>query len=225
MGPLTLATADGSALLLDADADQVTLRAGSPPVESRCTVDELLGGHLDEAITRALDLRALVESIARLTLRRRGETVRAPSAADAGRPSVAHCYEFGRGVPKAAWLMGREVWVHAAGRRFEASLDELLARGFPPDIAADLGEDVVRTISDAVARLNPLPCLCDTGALTPQEHGTLDEIARRQHPFAPIDVQCVVGRCRVCRLGWTFESAGDSHYSYRYDAHPFLPWP
>lgn len=204
------------------DDGAVILRAGSPATARRCTVDELVAGQLDLAVVRAFDLRVLVEALARLILRQRGEAVRAPTAADGGRPSVSHLYGFGRGVPKAVWLMGRNVWADAAGRRYQATFEDFLAAGFPADTATDLGLEVVQRVTAAVRQLAPLPCKCDTGVETPDQHGTLDEIVRRQHPFAPIDVSAVVGRCRVCGRGWTFEAAGDSHYSYSYEVHPFV---
>ena len=73
-------------------------------------------------------------------------------------------------------------------------------------------------VSGAVASFS---CLCETGAQTPEQHGSFESIDRRAHPFAPMDVTAVVGRCQVCKRGWTFEASGDSHYSYSYEVHAF----
>ncbi len=99
-----------------------------------------------------------------------------------------------------------------------------------------IGDDFLTgTLNDAVLRtfdlmtlvearaLSPLPCFCGTGWRRFHEHDALLNLARCQHPRAPIDHKAMTARCRICGRWWTLEEMGDSHYSYHYSVRQFEP--
>jgi hypothetical protein len=200
--------------------DQGTVRYTHGEQTQRCTGEDFLQGALDRAIVQALELRALVEAAARLRLHLRAEVVKPQQALH--RATIDYVYSFGRRELRCVWIMGRNVWADGGGERYEGTFESFLKSGFPQAIAAHLGAQTVRKVTDAVSSVAHYPCLCATGAQTPSQLGSFESIDQRTHPFAPMEVSVTVGRCVVCGRGWTFECSGDSHYGYSYAVHEFV---
>ncbi|MGZ3420783.1 MAG: hypothetical protein ACXVEF_39295 [Polyangiales bacterium] len=138
------------------------------------------------------------------------------------RKSVRRQFGGGRGATWWAFIQGR-VLTFRDVREPEArelTLEELVERGLPASSAEIAGEQAAAMIESARALVD-LPCMCGTGAETPEQHGTIWTMVSRADFSAPIDCTVTVGRCKVCGRGWTFEAAGDSMYSYHYRVERF----
>jgi hypothetical protein len=137
--------------------------------------------------------------------------------------SVPRIFTPGRGSGGCVWILGRTVRTMSVAptRVPDVTFEELLRVGYPSDVADALGAAIVEEVTAAVTRLVPLRCMCNTGAETPDQHGTIVTLAAGQNPDAPIDDRTTIGYCSVCGRGWMFNECGDSHYSYRYSVEPF----
>lgn len=189
----------------------------------RVTVEEFRAGKLDDALLERFGLAPLVESLGRLEVASRNLQVSSTAGDHADRSPVQRTWSFGRGNPCAVWIRGRRVSAMAGDISYEAPFEIHLATGFPAALAERLGEDIVARVNGAVGSLAPLPCMCHTGAFELSHHGSLDILASKSDPRAPVEVQATVARCTVCGQGWLFESSGDSHYSFTYSAREFEP--
>ena len=94
------------------------------------------------------------------------------------------------------------------------TFEEFLEKGFPQEYEEVIGEDTMNRFKAAISKLQPLPCMCETGAKTIDQHGSIRYILRRNHPFASIDHSITLGQCTVCKQRLAFSKSGDSHYSY-----------
>jgi hypothetical protein len=151
----------------------------------------------------------------------------APNISLQGRSSVSRYFSdnMGRGASNYnVWIMGREAWIDVKGQaRLTLALSEL-AKGKLPGAQGSVLGFAANELFDAAQKLSPLPCFCGTGAETPEQHGTIDEIiSSRQHPDATCDHLVTIGRCSVCYRGYTFTKSGDSHYSYSFYVRDFPP--
>lgn len=112
-------------------------------------------------------------------------------------------------------ILGRTVRVRfSGGETINASLDELAVSSLSADHQARLGAETVAWLARAVAVLQPLACMCHTGARTTGQHGSIRHLTGAQEPMAPVEDYTWVGVCTVCGQWWTFNRAGDSHYSF-----------
>ncbi len=151
-----------------------------------------------------------------------------PDSSLQGRHSVTRYFSDNMGRGSVGnyniWLMGREAWIDVKGQpRLVMSLSEMAKGKFPSAQRAVLGS-MTNLLIDIAQKLDPLPCLCGTGAETPEQHGTIESIiSHRQHPNAPIEHVVTIGRCTVCHRGYTFTKSGDSHYSYSFYVREFPP--
>jgi hypothetical protein len=162
-----------------------------------------------------VDLIALVEARA---LEKLGGVVPPDPPPLPPRPQVPRVFSFGRGDPRCVWIFGRQVSASADGLSGDASFEDFLVHGFPPDIAAKLGAECVARVTAAVSSLAPLPCMCETGAETVEQHGTIEHLASADNPESYVDDRASCGRCRVCGRIWTFEVSGDPYYEMHYRA-------
>jgi hypothetical protein len=112
------------------------------------------------------------------------------------------------------WLHGRNVIIspveqpRTVQRMADVSRDGLSAehRQALGDVHADAAEKAVRA-------LDPMPCMCGTGCLTPNEHGTLQMLSRCTVPDIPVDQVAQTGRCTTCGRWWTFEEISAFRYA------------
>ncbi|MCA9536372.1 MAG: hypothetical protein KC593_21970 [Myxococcales bacterium] len=173
-------------------------------------------GALHEEVLAAFDFQTLVEALAlalpdAAPLRRDG----APEG-ERGRSSTPRVFGGGRGSSGVVFILGRRVSGHALEHRFDLSFEEFLRDGLLPAAASAIGADDLEKVRSAVRQLSALDCMCDTGCETPEQHGGLVSLIRRDHPAATVDFNVTVARCQVCGGLWSFQSVGDSHYSYEY---------
>jgi hypothetical protein len=202
--------------LLVLEARGLTLSRGDDV--QRVSVAEFAAGALNDEVLAAFDFRTLVEALAlSLPASAALQGHRVP-AANVGRPRVPRVYGGGRGAAWVVFILGRRVSGRALDQPFDLSFEDLLQHGFPAEVTACLGEEQVTTITRAVWQLTPLPCMCDTGCETQDQHGRTTSLLRRDHPHANVEFHVTVSQCDVCGSLWSWEVTGDSHYSYQCDA-------
>lgn len=184
----------------------------------RVSLAEFAGGALNDEVLTAFDFATLVEALALALPTSVALFEHGVPGASVGRPSAPRVFGGGRGAAWVVFLLGRRVSGRVVDETFDLGFDELLAHGFPPAVSACLGEEQAATITSAVQRLSPLPCMCDTGCETQEQHGRTTSLLRRDHPLANVEFHVTVAQCDVCRSLWSFQVTGDSHYSYDYTA-------
>lgn len=188
----------------------------------RVCVDDFMKGELFESVVRSFSLLTAVEIctvISEDLYNFLPETV----IYNDHRYAVSHCFGGGRGADWTVWFFGKTVRVSARDcvKIPDMTFLEYLQSGFPADIQKVIGDENIQRITSTIRVLEPLSCMCATGLERPHEHGTLRHIMYKQHPFAPIDSSITVGQCTVCGQRWSFQEAGDPHYSYQYSVTPF----
>jgi hypothetical protein len=148
----------------------------------------------------------------------------ADRASLAGRPRVRFSWSNPRGVPGAAWIMGRTVRVSLPGipKTPDIPFASILSGGFPKEVLRAMPMGWADEIVQSVQRLAPLPCFCGTGFERNLEHDALAYGPQVQHPNAPVDFTVMATRCQVCGLRWLLEESGDSHYEYHYRVSPWV---
>ncbi len=163
------------------------------------------------------DLRAEAREGARKLALARPTTAPEPSIC------VPRVFSPGRGGGQCVWILGRIVRTMSTAptKVPDLTFEEFLAAGYPEDVAVALGTERVAQVTAAVSQLAPRSCMCDTGAQTPGQHGTIRTLASAQNPNATVDDRTTIGFCTVCRRAWVFNEAGDAHYEYFYSVEPF----
>ncbi len=202
--------------LLVLQASGVTLTRGDD-VQRVCAA-EFAAGALNDEVLAAFDFRTLVEALALALPASVALLERGVPAANVGRPRVPRVFGGGCGAAWVVFILGRRVSGRALDQPFDISFEELLQLGLPAAASACLGEEQVATITRAVQQLTPLPCMCDTGCETQDQHGRTTSLIRRDHPHANVEFHVTVAQCDVCGSLWSFQVTGDSHYSYQCDA-------
>ena len=195
------------------------------PSQETCSGDAFLEGALNERVLSIFGLMTLTEALALLTEARLPAEQRPPpaeTASLAGRPRFVRDEAFSDASGRV-WFFGRTLAVDAKGRpRVALPLAAVASDGLGV-LRATLSAALADVVEEAARQLLPLPCLCGTGCQRLHEHDALVSLIRRQHPHAPIDISATVAWCRVCARWWTYEAAGDSHYSYHYTVRQFQP--
>lgn len=218
---MTTTWEDYSGHRLSIEADTVLLQ----PSKETCSGDAFLEGALNERVLSIFNLMVLTEALALLTEARLPAEQRSPPAettALRGRPWFVRDEAFSD-ASGMVWFFGRTLAVDARGHpRVELPLGAVARAGLGT-LRATLSPELAAAVEQAAQLLAPLPCLCGTGCQRLHEHDALVSLVRRQHPHAPIDHSATVAWCRVCARWWTYEEAGDSHYSYHYTVRQFRP--
>jgi hypothetical protein len=208
---------------LDWTAEAITLRSSSGEPQA-CTPNELVAGALQTPIVEQMSLQVLAEALA---LSRYPEDVRAhpPLAGEdlRGLPSPDRVFGGRRGQSYVVWIWGRAVQIRVDSQKDDLhdTLAAIAERGIPAPYREGLPEATVEQVTRAARELAPLSCMCHTYARRTEEHGSIHTLVRIDHPFAPIEDYAEVGYCTVCYRWWTFETSGDSYYSYNYEASRF----
>jgi hypothetical protein len=127
---------------------------------------------------------------------------------------IPRIFSFGRGDPRCVWIFGKRVSATADELRHDATFEQFLADGFPAALAEKLGAATVASVRDAVEALAPLACMCDTGAQTVDQHGTVT-CSKSEQEFMTL---ILTGQCTVCGRRWRFEESGDPYYEMHYTA-------
>lgn len=188
----------------------------------RVGLAEFSGGALHDPIVDAFDFPTLVEALA-LALPSSKALLEGGVPSDPlHRPKVVRVHGGGRGAAWVVFLLGRTVSGRALGEPFVLSFDDLLARGLPSSVASVIGTETAAAVTHAVEQLAPLPCMCDTGCETQDQHGTTTSLLRRENPHAACEFHVSVAQCSVCQRLWSFQMVGDSHYSYQCSARPVV---
>jgi len=206
---------------LSIEADTVLLL----PSQETCSGAAFLQGALNERVLSIFKLMTLTEALALLTEARLPAEQR-PMPAETtsldGRPRFVRDEAFAD-ASGLVWFFGRTLAVDARGQaRVELPLGAVARDGLGT-LRAALSTELADAVEQAAQQLAPLPCLCGTGCQRLHEHDALVSLVRRQHPHAPIDHSATVAWCRVCGRWWTYEEAGDAHYSYHYTVRQFQP--
>ena len=124
-----------------------------------------------------------------------------------------------------AWILGRTVRLSARSleEALDLGFDEVVASGLPAAFTRACGEEQAGAIVLAVQELQPLECMCGTGAATSPQHGDLRELSRVTEPRSMTEHTATCARCEVCGRWWSLEAHGDSHYSFSYYIDGFDP--
>ena len=191
------------------------------------TWDAVLSGALDRFIVEVFEIATLAEVYAVLQEARlpADQRILIRSQEPLHRPRIPRLFGGGRGSKFCVWLRnGKVIASVEAQPRYEEKYMKFLESGFPLPLQQALGAltDVAAIVA-GVQALTALPCDCGTGCEEIEHHRTLQTFGRVNHPFAPIECWATVGRCWVCGQAWTFEGAGDSHYSYTFSVRSFSP--
>lgn len=110
-----------------------------------------------------------------------------------------------RGDPRTdRWTIhGRTVIVMVASAPFTAPIEVVTRGHLPPEV--QLPEDIERRLVQAATSLAPLPCMCDTGVRTAEEHGSVRTVVSITRGAESASV----ARCTVCGRSWTFAEGPD----------------
>lgn len=197
--------------------DAMTLATGTEV--TTWPLDQVRTPAVRDAVLAAFDIETWVELAAAVS----GRGPRTPRPADERRPQVERARSPGRGGGWSMHILGRRVSVRASELKHEGTLEAIRDDGLPPALAAVIPADELASLARAVTALADLPCMCGTGAMTPDQHGTLFVVATGVDPNCPMQQQISCGYCTVCDRWWTFSEEGDSHYSFHYSVRAFDP--
>ena len=181
-------------------------------------------GMLFEYVVRTFSFRIAVE-ICGLIHTKPNLTFDTKSSALTTKPSFGRIFGGGRGADWVVWLFGKNIRTRVRTptnlKIPDMSFKEFLNKGFPQKYEEVIGKPEIQKIPSVVEKPSHLSCMCSTGAVTPWQHGNIDVFLTKDHPFAPIEHSIKLGRCSICGQSWSFEAAGDPHYSYNYQVRPF----